>query len=88
MPDNSRRDIKGDYKAAYIVEYEAHKRAGNGVRAADVASILREHYGHEVAPRKQVAKKAAAKRPERADSKAAENTAEPKPRHTKGAFDA
>lgn len=88
MPDNSRRDIKGDYKAAYIDEYEAHKRAGNGVRAADVASILREHYGHEVETPRPVKKAAAKKAPERADSKAAENTAEPKPRHTKGASDA
>jgi len=71
------RDIEGDYRRAYIDEYEAHKRAGNDAAAADVASILREHYGHEVESKPRAAKKTAAR--ERADAKAPENTAEPKP---------
>lgn len=69
------RDIEGDYRRAYIEEYEAHKRAGNDAAAADVASILREHYAHEVEKPRAV-KKATR---ERADVKAPENTAEPKP---------
>lgn len=77
------RDIEGDYKRAYIAEYEAHQRNGNDVAAADIAAILREHYGHEVDSKagKPVAKKAAAKPTrERADAKAPEDTAEPKPK--------
>lgn len=83
------RDIKADYKAAYIAEYEAHKRAGNEATAAGIADLLREHYGHDVAPkpRKQTTKKQAA--PERVDVKRpAEDAAAPKPRHTRGDSDA
>jgi len=44
------RDIEGDYKRAYINEYEAALRAGHTAAAESVARILRDHYGHEVAP--------------------------------------
>lgn len=44
------RDIDGDYRAAYIFEYETAKRAGRDETAAEVAEILRSRYGHEVEP--------------------------------------
>lgn len=69
-----KRDIDADYKAAYIHEYEAYRRAGRSGEAERVAKILREQYGHEVDPKPS--KKVA---PERADTKAPENAAAPKP---------
>lgn len=42
------RDIDGDYKAAYVAEYEAYKRAGRTADAATVAGILRDRYGLDV----------------------------------------
>lgn len=60
------RDIESDYKAAYIAEYEAYRTAGRSKDAAAVARILRDTYGHDIAP-------------ERADAKAPEDTAEPSP---------
>lgn len=63
------RDIEGDYKRAYIQEYEGYAAAGRSKDAAAIAKILKDHYGHNV----QSA-------PERADEKAPENTAEPAPK--------
>ncbi|MFE6362971.1 hypothetical protein ACFVP3_23605 [Streptomyces sp. NPDC057806] len=42
------RDIEGDYKAAYLDEYEGYKAAGRDEDAARVADILRDSYGHDV----------------------------------------
>jgi hypothetical protein len=61
------RDIEGDYKRAYIAEYEGYALAGRTDDAAAIAKILKDHYGHDVAP-------------ERADEQAPENTAEPAPK--------
>jgi len=63
------RDIEGDYKRAYIAEYEGYALAGRTKDAAVIAQILKDHYGHDVKPA-----------PERADAKAPENTAEPAPK--------
>lgn len=72
------RDIKADYRRAYVEEYESYQRAGRGEDAERVAAILREQYGHEVAPGAKP--KPAQDAPERADKeRPAENTAEPKP---------
>lgn len=86
MPDI--RDIDADYQAAYVYEYEGLVRAGNTEQATAVAEVLRTRYKHEVdeAPKKRPAQR---KAPERADvAKPAENTAEPKPAHTKEVRDA
>lgn len=42
------RNIRADYKAAYIAEYEAYRRAGRDEDADTVAKILRDHYAHDV----------------------------------------
>jgi hypothetical protein len=42
------RDIEADYRAAYIAEYESYRRAGRDADAENVATILREQYGHDV----------------------------------------
>lgn len=65
------RNIRADYKAAYIAEYEAYKTAGRDKDAAVVAGILRDNYGHEVDPAPEPEQ-------ERADAgPAPENTAQP-----------
>lgn len=76
----SPRDIEGDYRRAYIAEYESYKRAGRHEEAKHIASILRTQFGHEVEskPRREEAVRQSA--PERADQKAPEDTAEPRPR--------
>lgn len=43
------RDITGDYRRAYIAEYEALRAVGRDAQADAVAAILRDHYGYEVA---------------------------------------
>lgn len=63
------RDIKADYKAAYIAEYDGYVRAGRKDDARIVAGILREQFGHDV-DAKETAK--AAPKPE--------NAAKPRPR--------
>lgn len=76
-----KRDIDADYKAAYLAEYELLKSLGRHESAERVAAVLRDHYGHEVAPKPKRQRK------ERADVKAPENTAEQRPQH-RGARDA
>lgn len=46
----TRRDIKADYKAAYIAEYENCVRAGAKETAKRIADILKRDFGYEVAP--------------------------------------
>lgn len=71
------RNIDDDYRAAYLEEYEAYKRAGRDEEAEAVASILRDQYNHDPSGKKRTAKRAAA--PERADQKAPEEAVPPKP---------
>lgn len=59
-------DIEASYRRALIEEYEGYRRAGQDDRAKGVAAVLRDQYGYEVDR-------------ERADEKAPENAAEPKP---------
>lgn len=42
------RDIDGDYRNAYIAEYEGYVRVGRHEAAENVARLLREQYGHDV----------------------------------------
>lgn len=46
----SERDIEGDYRRAYIEEYEGYRRGGRDEEAEHIAELLRAHYGHEVEP--------------------------------------
>lgn len=71
------RDVHGDYKRAYLEEYEAYRRVGRDEEAERIAGILRDHYGHDVDDAGDGGVVAA---PERADAaRPPENTAEPKP---------
>lgn len=81
------RDIEADYKAAYLAEHAALTRAGHTEKADAVAEVLRTQYDHDVdGPKKRTTQR---KAPERADvPKPVENTAEPKPAHTKEVRDA
>jgi hypothetical protein len=67
------RDIHADYLAAYKTSYESCVQAGRTEDADELARILRDDYGYEVDA------------PERADDKAPETTAEPKPARRKPA---
>lgn len=69
------RDIKAAYRQAMVEEYEAYRRAGRDAEAEHVADVLRERYGHEVAPEADAPERADAERPP-------ENTAKPKPART------
>lgn len=45
------RDIRADYIAAYLAEYNTHKAAGSHDHADAVAEVLAQ-LGHEVRPKK------------------------------------
>lgn len=78
------RDIDADYRRSYIAEYEAYVQRGNDTAAAKVAQILRDHYGHEVAPDAPKAPKPAEAPLERADEKAPETVTPAAPKRKKG----
>lgn len=65
------RDIEGDYKRAYLEEYESYRRAGRPEDAERIAGILRDHYDHEVDDDKAKAE------PERADAEKPPENATP-----------
>lgn len=67
------RDIEGDYRRAYIHEYEGYNATGRAKDAAAVAKILKDHYGHDVKHDM-----------ERADAEAPEDAAEPGPKKRGG----
>jgi hypothetical protein len=69
------RDIKGDYKRAYLEEYEGYRRAGYDDAAERVAKILREDYEHEVAPKAKAKPEQDA--PERTDAERPPENATP-----------
>jgi hypothetical protein len=79
------RDEHADYLAAYKTTYESCVQAGRTEDADEIARILRDGYGYDVAEPKGAddkAKKDTAA-PERADDKAPEDTAEPRPARRK-----
>jgi len=89
----STRDIEDDYKRALIQEHGNFLRSGNADGAANVAAILKRHYGYEFPkpreekPKAEEEKKEPARRgrppKERADQPhPQENTAESKPEHS------
>jgi hypothetical protein len=69
------RDIQGDYRRAYLDEYEGYRRTGRDEDAEQVASILREQYGHEVAPKAKAKPEQDA--PERTDAERPPENATP-----------
>lgn len=71
------RDIKGDYKRAYLEEYEAYRRAGRPDDAERIAGILRDHYGHDVTGGKDAKKAAEPATPERTDAERPPENATP-----------
>lgn len=80
------RDVEGDYRAAYLEEYESYKRVGRDDEAEAVAKILRDDYDHDPTGKKRAAKKASA--PERADQKAPEQAVPEKPAHAEAKSEA
>jgi hypothetical protein len=77
-------DKQAAYKLANIEEYEGYRRVGRTEDADVVATILRDHYGHDVTKdadksKGKVTAKPATGEPERADDKAPEDTAEHSP---------
>ncbi|GAA1065207.1 hypothetical protein [Streptomyces asiaticus] len=80
------RDIKADMKAALVQEYEGYVRAGRSAEADQVAKVLKDQYGHDVAKTdgdgaEKEAKAEPKPAPERADAeKPPEAAVEPKPR--------
>lgn len=76
------RDIEGDYRRAYIAEYEAYTAAGRTKDAAAIARLLKDHYGHDVKGSKERADEAA---PEQAVEEAPQKRGRPKlPRDADG----
>lgn len=65
------RDIHGDYRRAYIEEYEAYQRVGRTEDAEHIAGILRDQYDHDVTQQEPEL--------ERADHKAPEATVPDRP---------
>lgn len=45
------RDIKAAYEEALVEEYDSYVRAGRSEDAKEVARVLKEQYGHDVAKR-------------------------------------
>jgi hypothetical protein len=70
-------DIQAAYKLAFIEEYEGYRRAGRDADAEQVATILREHYGHEVAPKAKAKAKPEQDAPERTDAERLPENATP-----------
>jgi len=68
------RDIEGDYRRAYIAEFEAYTAAGRTKDAAAIAKLLKNHYGHDVGSTGR----------ERADEAAPERAVEDAPKKRTG----
>jgi len=80
------RDIKADMQAALVQEYESYVRAGRKAEAEQVATVLKDQYGHNVTKTdgdgaEKETKVEPKPVPERADAeKPPEAAVEPKPR--------
>ncbi|ATL65137.1 hypothetical protein [Nocardia terpenica] len=76
------RDIEADYRRAYIEQYQRARAAGRGSEADRIAVVLRDRFGHSVAPPTPVPSVSGADARRRARGTKTRAVAEPLPETT------